>query len=194
MRRRWFRSDDHLGHKNITKYEAAARPFGNDLEAMFTCLRDRHNALVAPGDEVWDLGDVAFSEEWARRYLTEFNGVHHLVSGNHDPTFQRRSRAARARRRYTDMGFAEVVDTATIRIGATPVTLSHFPYHGDHKADERYADLRPIDTGNWLLCGHIHSMWRTLDRMVNVGVDVWDLTPVSEDQIAAIITEHEAAA
>lgn len=185
--KRYFRSDDHHGHTNILTYEADARPFP-DVDAMFDAFRDRHNARVDPVDQVWHLGDVAFREEWVQRYLDEFNGHHTLVSGNHDPTFQRRSKAARARRRYLAMGFVDVVDGAELVLSdGTPVLLNHFPYYGDHTTDERYAELRPRDDGGWLLCGHIHSMWKTLDRMVNVGVDVWDLNPVAEDEIVAII-------
>jgi calcineurin-like phosphoesterase family protein len=35
----------------------------------------------------------------------------------------------------------------------------------------------------WLLHGHVHEKWRQQGRMVNVGVDVWDFTPVAEDVI-----------
>ena len=35
----------------------------------------------------------------------------------------------------------------------------------------------------WLLHGHVHEKWRQQGRMVNVGVDVWDFTPIAEDVI-----------
>ena len=51
---------------------------------------------------------------------------------------------------------------------------------------------RPDDTGGWLLHGHIHENWRQRDRQINVGVDAWDFTPVSEEQIAALIAAGPA--
>lgn len=192
---RYFRSDDHLGHKNITRYEAAARPFGNDLEAMFICLRDRHNSLVAPSDDVYHGGDLGWTDAWIERYLAEFNGNHTLTSGNHDESFQLRSKAAKARRRLIRMGFVDVVDGLELTLSdGTEVLMSHFPYYGDHTMTERFMEVRPRDDGKPLIHGHVHSMWQTLDHMVNVGVDAWDLYPVSEDQIVALLAEQRAAA
>ena len=39
----------------------------------------------------------------------------------------------------------------------------------------------------WLLHGHVHARWRQQGRMVNVGVDVWDYTPVPEEVIARLM-------
>ena len=39
----------------------------------------------------------------------------------------------------------------------------------------------------WLLHGHVHERWRQQGRMVNVGVDVWDLAPVPEEVIAQLM-------
>jgi len=38
-----------------------------------------------------------------------------------------------------------------------------------------------------LLHGHVHEKWRQQGRMVNVGVDVWDFTPVAEEVIARMM-------
>lgn len=186
---RWFSSDFHLGHSRILEFEREARPF-DDLEEMWQAMLDRFNSRIGPDDELYLNGDTAFNDRWARRLATEMNGRITLGAGNHDPFFQRRSAAkiAKAKRLYLDMGFADVVDGAEMVLAdGTPVLVNHFPYYGDHTTDERYNEYRCRDDGMWLICGHIHSMWRTLDRMINVGVDVWDLTPVSEDQIIEII-------
>jgi len=36
-----------------------------------------------------------------------------------------------------------------------------------------------------MLCGHVHNLFKTLPdkKIVNVGVDVWDFAPVSEERI-----------
>lgn len=63
----------------------------------------------------------------------------------------------------------------------------HFPYEGDSRAEDRYVDWRPLDRGRVLLHGHVHSSWRTNGRMINVGVDVWDFAPISEQQIIELV-------
>ena len=71
--------------------------------------------------------------------------------------------------------------------GVGKVTLCHLPYARDHIGVERYADKRPMDDGSWLLCGHVHNHWKTNGRMINVGVDVWDMKPVSIDVLKVLI-------
>jgi calcineurin-like phosphoesterase family protein len=41
-----------------------------------------------------------------------------------------------------------------------------------------------VDDGLPLICGHVHEAWRVRGRMLNVGVDVNDFTPVSQEQVA----------
>jgi len=60
------------------------------------------------------------------------------------------------------------------------VLLCHFPYRGDSQEQDRFPDARPIDKGEWLLHGHVHDRWSQNGRMINVGVDANDFTPVSE--------------
>lgn len=77
------------------------------------------------------------------------------------------------------------------------VKTSHFPYadralagsedrHGQVIA-ERVAKWRVTDAGAWLLCGHIHERWRQRGRMINVGVDAWGGSPISEATIVELI-------
>jgi calcineurin-like phosphoesterase family protein len=52
----------------------------------------------------------------------------------------------------------------------------------------------PKDTGLWLLHGHVHNFWPKIQRelrQINVGVDCWNFTPISVNQIVSIITDHE---
>jgi len=39
----------------------------------------------------------------------------------------------------------------------------------------------------WLLHGHVHDKWRQQGRLVNVGVVIWDFTPVAEEAIARLM-------
>lgn len=75
----------------------------------------------------------------------------------------------------------------TLSVGGRKVLVCHLPYRGDSKDTDRYLAFRPIDEGKWLLCGHIHEKWRQQQRMINVGVDVWDFAPVSEETLVELM-------
>ncbi len=189
---RWFTADLHLGHENIIRY--CHRPFA-DVEAMNAALVARWNEVVAAGDEVWVLGDLAMGP--IRQSLTLVAGLAGrkvLVAGNHDRCWS----GYRARPRahpgewaaaYRDAGFDEIHQgTVELTVGGVGVLAGHFPYQGDSQPVDRYTEFRPHDDGRWILHGHVHDRWRTEGRQVNVGVDVWDYRPVAEATIAAIIT------
>lgn len=187
----WFTSDTHFGHSNIIRY--TGRPYGN-VQRMNADLVERHNSRVAPDDEVWWLGDVALGDlaeslEWVQLC----NGNKKLVVGNHDKPFagrkRRRPPSPEAVQLYTDAGFETIIHGSTeldLNTGIK-VSLCHFPYVGDSRDGDRFTTLRPINRGQWLLCGHIHEKWRQDGTQINVGVDAWAGAPVNEDTIIALI-------
>lgn len=183
----WFTSDLHFGHRNIIGY--CDRPF-DDVDQMNETLVASWNDAVADDDTVWVLGDVAmgrFDESLA--LVGRLAGRKMLIAGNHDRCwFGHGERAEEWVQRYLDAGFEQIVQGSThIDIGDTTVLACHFPYTGDSQVEERYVEHRPADIGEWLLHGHVHEQWATNGRMINVGVDVRDQRPISEDHIASII-------
>lgn len=187
----FWMSDHHVDHGNIIKYEPEFRGQFADVHEMWEYIKERHNATVTDQDRVFFLGDFAMGKQNVSvPRIQELNGARKiLVSGNHDATFQMRSKRLKMINKYIEWGFDEVHDglVHTLSDGTT-VLMDHFPYRGDHHEDvERYTELRPRDEGLWLIHGHVHSTWKVRDRMINVGVEAWDFTPVSEDQILEII-------
>ncbi|WP_131747797.1 metallophosphoesterase family protein [Frankia sp. Cppng1_Ct_nod] len=182
----WYTADLHFGHTNILTY--ASRPWP-DVEAMNAGLVKLWNAVVAPTDTVWVLGDVTLTPTKLDP-VADLNGRKILVAGNHDSCWSGHRRHAGQASRYVEAGFADIHASGVVRdhrIGNQLVTLAHFPYRGDHTAQDRYADRRPQDDGRPLLCGHVHDAWQVHDRQINVGVDVWDWTPVSEKAVLALM-------
>lgn len=193
---RFFTSDQHFGHKNIITY--CDRPFA-DVDDMTEGLIARHNSVVGPDDEVIMLGDFSFKSSILELVVPRLNGKKKLKCGNHDTPWvgHSKEKADRAKAQYLAAGFIEV-DQSGIEYNfrlknGQLVTLSHMPYTGEsdnHDAD-RYIEYRPKDRGQINLCGHVHEAW-TLDpvtrRSINVGVDVWDWTPVSEDTIIDFVS------
>jgi calcineurin-like phosphoesterase family protein len=108
-------------------------------------------------------------------------------------------------RRYLDV-FRSVQAYGRRRIEGREVLLSHFPYTGDtpSRGQDRHLQHRLRDYGVPIIHGHVHSPqrvtrssvrtdWgmRTNTLQVHVGVDAWDLAPVSLEQVAAIIADDD---
>jgi calcineurin-like phosphoesterase family protein len=173
---RFFTSDLHFGHKNISKY--TGRPFA-DVEEMNVGLIARWNETVADTDEVWVLGDFAFyAEERSRAICKQLRGKRVIVPGNHD----------RGRDQLRRLGFEVVEPGSLIDVGGFTVKVSHFPYgEVDHTPVPRELEQRPKDEGHWLLHGHVHDLYRVQGRCINVSVEMWDYRPIHEQRIIEIL-------
>jgi calcineurin-like phosphoesterase family protein len=184
---RYFTADLHLGHSNIIEY--SGRPF-RDAAQMNAELVERWNSTVGPMDEVIVLGDFAMGRI-AETLPTAavLNGRKVLLAGNHDRCWHGHRKGVQSGvDRYLEAGFDEIWQgTVDLRIDRVEVVACHFPYRGDSHDHDRHVAHRPADKGAWLLHGHVHQSWKVRDRMINVGVDVWDYAPVSEVAIAELI-------
>lgn len=188
----WFTSDTHFGHQKVIDY--CKRPF-QDVKLMEEALIENWNKRVKKNEQVYVLGDFAFTgREKMKEILSKLKGQKILVKGNHD----------KDARSMLEAGFQKVVENERIKIGNTSVLLSHFPYHPvtqhitygdkvlyhgiDKNVDNRYLHKRIIDDGKtWLIHGHVHQHWKVRERMINVGVDVWDYSPVGHERLLEII-------
>lgn len=119
----------------------------------------------------------------------DLHGRKVLLTGNHDRCWSGHEKGVEAAtRRYLDAGFDETRQgTVCLDIDDMAVRASHFPYRGDSHDRDRFVDHRPADEGSWLLHGHVHERWKVRDRMINVGVDVWNYAPVSENAISGLL-------
>lgn len=183
----WFSSDQHFGHNNIIGF--CGRPFAG-VEEMNAELIRRWNAVVKPADTVYVLGDFALGRiEETLAIVSQLAGRKILVVGNHDRCWKGHgARHLPMIGRYIEAGFKEIHQgIINLEIEGTPVQACHFPYSDDKHTKDPYKGHRPVDMGGWLLHGHVHEKWRQVGRMINVGVDVWDFTPVSEAQLADLI-------
>lgn len=193
----WYTSDLHLGHGNILGY--CARPFPH-VDAMDDALVASWNAQVADGDEVWVLGDFCLGDvDAGLSRVAGLRGVKRLVVGNHDRPFGGRPDADAWEARYLAAGFASLhhgwvphAPADAPELGG--VLLCHFPYTGDSRSTDRFADRRPPDDGGVLLHGHVHGRWRRRGRLVDVGVDAWGGRPVAASEVAALLAGPPDAA
>jgi calcineurin-like phosphoesterase family protein len=184
---RFFTSDTHFHHYNIIRY--CGRPF-KDQYHMNEILIANWNSVVGEGDTIYHLGDFAMGGVGRMTEIMQrLNGKKRFLKmGNHDKN----------KNRFKAAGFDAVIrgDSRTdLTIGGDiRVQLSHYPYKkqfndGVEQKSRRW-EQAPDDDGGILLCGHIHEKWKVNGRMINVGVDVWDFTPVSEDQLVQFIKDN----
>lgn len=182
---RFFTSDTHFGHERIISL--CNRPFSS-VEEMNEVMIERWNSVVKPSDKVYHFGDVALGKIAESLPLVgRLNGYKVLIPGNHDRIFSAEKQRQRERFFPEYMKFFDFINAelSSISINDRMVLMSHFPYSGDSHGEDRHADKRPVDNGFPLIHGHVHDSWKINGRMFNVGVDVNNFTPVSEDEIAS---------
>ena len=201
----FFTSDLHFGHvRNALEFRGYDSVWHHDQTII-----DNWNATVGEDDLVYILGDVCMGKmDESLPKAKQLNGTKFLVPGNHDrvhPAYHHKgdSAAQNAKRaewkvRYWEEGGMHVMArnlTFDLPSGRT-VEACHFPFlgadsdHGDYTDEPRYPEFRPKDTGkNLLVHGHIHAQRRESKdgRQVNVGMDVWNITPVSWETLTAVM-------
>ena len=139
-----------------------------------------HNNRVKPEDTVWNLGDVSLlPPEFVgkvRKCVSKFNGVKHLVLGNHDKW---------RTTLYENAGFLTTHTVMWFERDGFKFYLAHDPAVYTAIQNEENAVL---------LCGHIHQLFTHLlpdKRIINVGVDVWDFKPVEYKTILNLLEQCE---
>lgn len=170
----WFTSDTHFGHSNILKL--AGRPFA-DAAAMENALVANINALVAPTDTLYHLGDFSMKldlDEQARVMKRIRCRNLHILPGNHDKRLDE----------LAAMGLC-VLEPPIVEFGLDKrrYQLCHYPI----------ADWNGKGSGAYHLHGHIHSHGMEYNeacrerglRRYDVGMDANGYCPVSLEQICA---------
>jgi calcineurin-like phosphoesterase family protein len=166
-------------------------------------LIENWNKVVGPQDFVYYLGDFSLSFRSVEVYTKRLNGLKLLIPGNHDwnHSYSKKSRTPENQaiwnKQYEKQGWitdSEIVQRSFDGLGE--VRLGHLPYADASDVPDKYAKWRPHDDGLILLCGHVHEKWLTKRSpagtiMVNVGVDVHNMAPVSLDRIKEIIAEEK---
>lgn len=194
----WFTSDLHIGHAKIAELRADATSSWHldDIAGHDNTLAANWDDRIRPEDQVWILGDISAGGSGAQHSALEWldarPGHKHLITGNHDGPHPMNRDAHRWQNLYLGGAFESVQAFARRKIAGRSVLLSHFPYTGDHTTDDRYTQYRLRDCGTPLLHGHTHSTERVSRAgtlQIHLGLDAWNLTPVSLDEIAQTVSD-----
>lgn len=168
----YFTSDNHFFHRNIIEY--CNRPF-DDVETMNATMVERWNDTVRPHDIIYHIGDVIFNKdrEAVIKFLRKLHGQKHVVWGNHDRSL---------RKEIIQAGWHDCGELHSLNI---PPDANNG--EGQHIILCHYA-MRVWDKshyGSWQLYGHSHGSLPDdpNTRSCDVGVDNWNFTPVSMEQL-----------
>lgn len=167
----FFTSDHHFGHFNIIGY--MNRPFAG-IHEMHDALVANHNAVVGAKDTVYYLGDFSWADP--AHILDRLTGAQKfLIIGNHD--------WEKTKWYHKSGKFGWIKDVELVKVEGVQIWLSHYPHRTwPHKGH-----------GAWHLYGHAHGFMPDHDRSCDVGVDCWNYTPVSFEQLKARIGDRPYA-
>ena len=174
----FFTSDTHFGHANIIRY--CNRPFVN-VRDMDESMIENWNAVVGKDDRVYHLGDFGFFREpdQMRSIVERLSGHIALILGNHDRRILDLLRRAGLEPRFSVMPDKIInLDVLTETepddfLVQRPLVLSHYPQ----------ACWEDEEMGAFMLHGHTHGTISPIPGRWDVGVDCWNFTPVTFDEI-----------
>lgn len=168
MAKIFFTSDTHfLDFRQVEiagkKIHLFLRPF-KTIEEQDELIISNWNSIVSEEDTVWHLGDFTTVVE-GLEFRHRLNGKINLIRGNKEDIF-----SDELLLKYFDTLQREAA--VTLSNGET-LNLVHYPV----LAKENQFNL----------VGHVHKAWAIQANMLNVGVDVWNWRPVSEEEVIHII-------
>lgn len=165
---------------------------------MDQALIENYCSVVKEGDLVYFLGDHAMgNRENGLEIIRSLPGYKVAIRGNHDYDHSMHKQSIRDKwiPLYKE-AFNVVIDQWHPKQTWDDyrIKMSHFPTTFQFAGDKKYEAYRPdLDDCDWLLCGHVHDAFKIQSELktINVGVDVWGYTPVSQEQLLDLMREHE---
>lgn len=175
----YFTSDLHHKHKKILNF--TERNKVTDVENHTDWLVSVWNSRVKPGDTVYHLGDISFSNRYLQlsQFVSRLNGDIYLIKGNHDnPQFMKQLLKDKLIVWYGD--YKEIV------INQVKTVLFHYPI----------SSWRAMHYGSYHLFGHCHGNFNPPGKSIDVGLDsVYNLfgeyKVLSENEIDEFLKERE---
>ena len=170
----FFTSDLHINHANIIEH--CRRPFAH-VDEMNSALLKNWNRVVTPKDSVYVIGDFALCRhEVANAFARGLNGTKFLVAGNHDFSNRKKYGAGAP----ANGPFQWVKDLAEIDVNGQKIVMCHYALLTWNKSHR----------GSWMLHGHSHGSLPDDKhaRRIDVGVDCNDFTPLSFEQVSALMS------
>lgn len=168
----FYISDTHFGRDHPLLLRGYAT-----INEMTEALIENWNRKVKEDDIVYFVGDISDnSQNDVSSYLERLNGRKHLILGNQDRTIIEGENFEKLKPYFESIGYyKEIMDEERI------VVLCHYPMMDWYKRKR----------GSYMVYGHLHQstnvpFWDYIlhnDYMLNAGVDVNNLEPVTLDEL-----------
>lgn len=124
----------------------------------------RWNNKVKEEDVIYHVGDFAFKKTSADFFEKKLNGKIIHILGNHDK----------------NNGVKSYITHAIMKFGGLIIFVKHKP---PDEFQERTIEETLMSACDFIICGHVHNLWKTKKIKgkiaVNVGVDVWGFEPIT---------------
>lgn len=162
-------ADHHFFHETLlhSKWFPESRPFDN-ISQMHEYMIEAHNARASNSTDVYILGDLAYGKKVDQKQITKIfealKGRKHLIIGNHD------DKVTLNQRWSSEPSFSKTINDNGHRI-----FLCHYAIHS----------WPGFYNGTYHFFGHTHGKLPTHGRMMDVGVDAWNLSPVTASEVIA---------
>jgi len=166
MTKIFFTADLHLKHTNLIKH--GIRNF-KDCEEHDNTILTNWNNKVKKGDLVYIVGDVVWGQDFS--ILKKFNGQKIIIKGNHDKT--KDLDLAKKNNYISNWFHNKTINVNSEPFGKVSIAMNHFP-------------MRSWDRsfyGSVLLYGHCHGSMGDYNLSTDIGVDCWNYTPVSTEEV-----------
>lgn len=162
----------HFGHTKILQYQPLTRGHFKNIQDHDDCLIHNWNKTVDHKDIIIHVGDFAFgSREFCFKIRTRLNGNIFMIPGNHDSS------------EAIKKSFACFKESLKIKIDDWIAYCNH------------YAHMTwPNKHDKCIHChGHSHGFLGhdLKNKRFDVGVDCWNLTPVSFDTLKNLAIVQE---
>jgi calcineurin-like phosphoesterase family protein len=163
----WYTADLHFGHDMIIEY--CRRPYQNAKKMEIDMVRKYRKVVDPDKDTVYIIGDLTLAgiqhQGYVQHIITQLPGRKIFIMGNHDklnPFI------------YVELGIQSV---------HTSLDTGKYILHHDPAA----AIMAP--NRKWL-CGHVHTIFKKIRNIVNVGVDQHGFFPVNEEEIDKLFADE----
>jgi calcineurin-like phosphoesterase family protein len=179
MRNTFIASDHHFYHKNILKFCSETRPF-ETIDEMNEQMIVRHNEVVRDDDDVYLLGDFAFTHpETISAILEMMNGRKHFIFGNHDKQMRKPSIA----KHFVWMRDYHELKLPSRAESIIPIVMCHYPLYSWNR----------MHHGALHFYGHTHGEVPTMfsGRGRDIGVDTNNCYPWNVEDLIALMEPCE---
>lgn len=186
----FFTSDPHFGHVLVAEDRGFVSTDDHDEIIINNFIQK-----VGWEDKTYFLGDLSGgSDGKTRRALDIIRGLPGkkvLIPGNHCPVHPMHCEFEKWIDEYVPDPFLYVMPYIVKRYDGKKFLFNHFPSSGDHTDKPRYKGLRMSDWEEWRLHGHTHSRDKGSGKEIHVGLDSWNLFPVSINEILDEVKKRE---